>query len=527
MILRRPFAFFIKHFKMFHFIMLLFMIYVMYSSSSILSFFNEYLNSTMSLINHEVVTTLYNNNLFISIAFIFIITIVILLLLIFKSKPVKFYFFNIIVYIFTLTIIIISKNVLGTLEISLVEVKTLKLIQDLILMSIIIQAVSCIITSIRATGFNIKKFDFAKDLEELDIEEKDSEEFEVNFELDNEKYLRKFRKIFRYIKYIYVENKYLLSIIIAFLIALICFIIYLNQTIYNKVYKEDETLTTKDFYFNVVETYVTNKDYKGNVIDKDYSYVISKIKVRTLNSKEKTLPVGRIALNVNDHNIYHITDYKSVFSDIGICYNNDNISSSFSEYILVYKIPNSYVDAKMQIHYFDTNFKTIKIKISPIKIDENIKENYFNIGDNIVLQDSIMKNSKISILQYELNNSFDISYNYCISSNECVLSHEVIKPVLNTNYDKILLKITGNYEMDDKLSIVKPQKLYYLLEKYGSIIYNLNNKEYTVSNLSEVLPARISDPNTIYFEVPKNIIEASSIKFKIKIRNMSYIYTLK
>ena len=175
------------------------MIYVMYSSSAILSYLNEYLNSTMVLINHEVITTLYSNLLFVSIFFIFLFTIVILFVMLFKKKPVKYYFFNILAYIFVVTIIIISRNTLSTLEISLVEVRTLKLIQDLVLMTILIQSITCIMTAIRATGFNIKKFDFAKDLEELDIDEKDSEEFEVSFELDNDKFLRKLNKVFRYI----------------------------------------------------------------------------------------------------------------------------------------------------------------------------------------------------------------------------------------------------------------------------------------------------------------------------------------
>lgn len=526
MILRRPFAFLIKHFKMFHFIMLLFMVYVMYSSSAILSFLNEYLNSTLVLINHDVVTTLYSNFLYISIIFIFIITIIILLLLLFKGKPVKYYFFNILAYIFTLVIIIISKNTLSTLEISLLEVKTLKLMQDLILITIIVQTIACIITAIRATGFNIKKFDFAKDLEELDIEEKDNEEFEVNFEFETDKYLRKLKKIFRYIKYIYVENKYLFSIIASLLVGIICIIIYLNQTIYNKIYKEGDTLTTGDFYFNVVETYVTNKDYKGDLIDKDYSFVISKIKIRTLGNKNNVLQTARLGLNVNDHNIYPTTDYKTEFSDLGNYYNNEEISNTFSEYILIYKIPNSYVDAGMKIYYFDTNLKTIKVRISPDKIDNNIKEFYYNIGDVVSLNNSLFKNSSISISNFEFNNSFDNTYSLCISDN-CILSHEIIKPVLNTNYDKMLLKISGEYSLDDTLSITKPQKLYYLLEKYGSIIYNLDSKEYVLSNLTEVIPTKLINKNVTYLEVPTILNEASSIKFRIKIRNMSYVYTLK
>lgn len=527
MILRRPFAFLIKHFKMFHFVMLLFMMYIMYSSSAILSFLNEYLNSTLVLINHDVITTLYGGFLYASIIFVFIITIIVLVLLLFKRKPVKFYFFNILAYIFTFVIIIISKNILSGLEIALVEVRTLKLIQDLVLMTIIVQGVACIMTAIRATGFNIKKFDFAKDLEELDVEEKDSEEFEVNFEFETDKYLRKFKKIFRYIKYIYVENKYLFSIAFALFIGIVCIIIYINQTIYNKVYKENTTLNTRDFYFNVVETYVTNKDYKGNVIDNNYSFLISKIKVKALGSKSKVLSTARVALNVNDHNLYPTTDYRTEFSDLGNFYNNDEISNSFSEYLLVYKIPNSYINSKMQIHYYDTNLKTIKIKISPIKIDDDIKENYFNIGDSVSLENSVFKNSSISILSYEINNAFDNTYNYCISSNECILSHEIVKPKLNTNYDKVLLKLNGDYSIDEDLSINKPQKFYNLLEKYGSIIYNLNSREYILTSLSEVLPNKVVNKNITYLEVPSSLMSASEIKLRIKIRNMSYVYTLK
>ena len=52
--------------------------------------------------------------------------------------------------------------------------------------------ISIVMYAFRATGFDIKKFDFAKDLEELDIETKDNEEFEVNLELETDKYQRKF-----------------------------------------------------------------------------------------------------------------------------------------------------------------------------------------------------------------------------------------------------------------------------------------------------------------------------------------------
>ena len=98
---------------------------------------------------------------------------------------------------------------------------------------------------------------------------------------------------------------------------------------------------------------------------------------------------------------------------------------------------------------------------------------------------------------------------------------------MNTNYDKVLLKLNGDYSIDEDLSINKPQKFYNLLEKYGSIIYNLNSREYILTSLSEVLPNKVVNKNITYLEVPSSLMSASEIKLRIKIRNMSYVYTLK
>lgn len=526
MILRKPFAFLIKHFRLIHLIMLIFMAYVMYSCNAILSFFGEYLNSTMVLIDHEVVLTLYPITLFVAIAFILLINVIVLFLMLFKKKPIKFYIFNILVTIFTLVVLIISKNTLKSMELSLVEVRILKLIQDIISISVILQSITTVIVAIRATGFNIKKFDFAKDLEELDIETKDNEEFEVNLELETDKYQRKLRRFTRYVKYIYVENKYLFSILICILFAGTCFGIYLNQSIYNKVYSEGETLTTTDFYFNVVETYLTNTDYKGNLIDPDYSFLIAKVNVRSFSSIGKVLSVGKIALNINENNIYHTIDYKTEFSDLGIYYNDELIYNSFSTHLLVYKIPNSYVDDKMMIKYFDNNYKTIRVGISPNKLDENIKEETHHFEEKTSFMNSVLKNSNLTIQSSELNNEFNVSYNYCVSTDECILSNEIIKPILNTNYDKVLIKIKGLLEIDSNLSIERPSKLFEFIEKYGSITYKVGEQQYKITSLTQVIPNKINDSNTIYLEVPINILEASEIKLKIKIRNNIYVYNL-
>ena len=81
--------------------------------------------------------------------------------------------------------------------------------------------------------------------------------------------------------------------------------------------------------------------------------------------------------------------------------------------------------------------------------------------------------------------------------------------------------------MYDNLVNQKPTNLFDWIEKYGSIVYTIGDHEYRVSNLTQVVSSRVSSVDTIYVEVPKNILDATSVKLKIKVRNSVYVYILK
>ena len=85
---------------------------------------------------------------------------------------------------------------------------------------IFLQFVTLCLTFARATGFDVKKFDFAHDLQQLNVDEKDNEEFEVDVELDTDKLFRKIRKKIRYAKYVYFENKFLIFLTLAIVLGL-------------------------------------------------------------------------------------------------------------------------------------------------------------------------------------------------------------------------------------------------------------------------------------------------------------------
>ena len=66
------------------------MVYVIYSTNGILSFLNEYMNTTTYLITHDVFLTIFKPSINICIFIILLCTIVILGLMAFKKKPIRF-----------------------------------------------------------------------------------------------------------------------------------------------------------------------------------------------------------------------------------------------------------------------------------------------------------------------------------------------------------------------------------------------------------------------------------------------------
>ena len=109
MIIRKPYAFLIRNFKLIHFIMLLISGYILYRTKIAYNFFNDYAK-TRQFIDSE---TLISDTLplFITIlAFILIgAAVMIIVLLRKKDKPTLFYISSIIYYIGFIVVLVISR----------------------------------------------------------------------------------------------------------------------------------------------------------------------------------------------------------------------------------------------------------------------------------------------------------------------------------------------------------------------------------------------------------------------------------
>ena len=169
---------------------------------------------------------------------------IILYLMKYKKKPILFYLYTIILNVILLVAFFIMSNFLYNIQFETPDLRLVNIIKDIYYTLTIAQIPIILFSFFRAIGFDVKKFDFKKDLMDLGIDEKDNEEYEVELNLDTEDIKAKTRKRIRFIKYFYKENK-ILFVAICGVIGLVVLSFVINGIINGeKIYKENQYFET-------------------------------------------------------------------------------------------------------------------------------------------------------------------------------------------------------------------------------------------------------------------------------------------
>ena len=529
MILKKPYAFFIRYFKFLHLIIFVLAAILLYRTSLIYDFLREFNLTSPDLIGKELTSSLFSPILYLLIALLIVVNILIIVIMIRKDKPYIYYIVNIILYIFVLVMYTSANSIIGQLEIKTVSSKVTLAIRDISNLCRLFQTVSTVFYLIRATGFDIKKFDFVRDLRYLDITAEDSEEIEVSVEFEGNVFKRNIRKKIRDIKYYYAENKFIINIIELLFISMVFLLIYLSTNKYDKIYKENDFFNAGTLNIGIKESFILTKSYNNSKIISDDNALVA-LKISVNNYDNKPLQTSRTALVVKGKQYYPIKEYNESLVDLGNIYTNETITEDFKEYILLYKIPIEDINSSMKFRYIDnimykrgqTIVNSMDVQLTPKNLDEvEINEENYNLTETIDID-----NYKITINNYELQNSFVNTYNTCITNNECYDLKEILKASSTRNKEKVLLKIEGNLEFENMLG--KINNLYSFIDYFASIEYTYKGKTYEEKrDFNEVVATKTSQNNQYYIEVDKEILDATDIKLSFNLRNNKYTYVLR
>ena len=91
MVLRKPYAFLIKHFKFIHIVLSMLLMSLLYKNYTVYSFYDDFLKESKFNITGSVSNTLITPIIYVYIALIILIVFSIYLLMNFKKKNTKYY----------------------------------------------------------------------------------------------------------------------------------------------------------------------------------------------------------------------------------------------------------------------------------------------------------------------------------------------------------------------------------------------------------------------------------------------------
>lgn len=521
MILRKPYAFFIKHFKFFNAILTAIQVYLVYKLIYLVQFFFEYSSYPQGSLGQDLVGSLLPTPFYIFQIVSIIFTLFLIAILSFKKKPIKLYLFILIINIFSLIMLFISDYFLGIMQMQIIENRTAFAVRDFLTIVLIAQFFICFLTSFRALGFDIKKFQFGQDIHELNVSDEDNEEFVVQIDVDSNELKRKINKNKRYLKYFLYENKKEIIYVSLLVIGIVVAYFTINANVYFGVKKSGDYVSIDNFMFGIEDAYLTEQDSQGNIVTKDNTIVAIPINIKTISSSEK-INIGKFALVIGNTKFYSNIKYKDKINDLGTNYNNQTIKTEFSKYLLVFEVPKNMAGKKMQLYYYSDDDNIIKINVNKINLDQNTTTIESHIGEKMKLDDNIIKNATLWIDDFQINNKFLINYYFCAHEQLCYNSYEYITPSYTSEYDMTILKLNGSLENEDNID------LFTLISRYGKLVYSVNGKT-KIQNVAFIQkkPHNVEENNTYYMEIVEEIKSAEHMSFVFEIRGAKYIYSLK
>lgn len=521
MILKRPYAFFIKMFKPIHILIAVLTAVLIYFENHILSFFNSYIYTTENVVGQNLKSALTPQWIFILPALIFIFSLLILGIMIRKNKPVLFYIINIFAYIIVVVVNIYTSNFLATMEEVIVDIRMVKLIHDLVLIAIIIESISFIFLTIRGMGINIKKFDFDSEISKFDISDKDKEEFELSINIDINEGRTRRKSFIRNLKYKYLENKFLINIIAIGVILVIGLSVFLIAA-FGKNYSNEGTINSMtSFNYIVDDTYIVNNDFKGDKITDNYLIVVSArlqsyLPNLSLYKNDFTLKIGQTMFSPT-------TRFSNSLLDLGNIYNDSKLSSNYTRYLFVYEVPEKYIKTDMYFNYNDKgNIKSIKLK--PKEYETEYKTITKKLGDSISFEDTL-GNIEFKITDFDIQKRYLIEYDYCHTKDQCIKSKEYLVPSIDEDFDKGIIRLNVEFTNSTDLEL---NNFYEFFTSFGKIYYeSVGLTDIQSYGFEQIKSKKTNNGNKIYIGVNEKIINAENIKLLFIIRGIVYEYELR
>lgn len=532
MVLRKPYAFLIKNFKLIHIILTVLMTMFFFRLKNINDFLVGYIDEGLYGRVSDVVGKYIGVWGYLLPILIIGVLSLIAYLLKMKEKPIKYYIITTIAYILEIILIAVANIILSTIQQGTATFTTIQIFSDLLKVLQYTPIPFLVVALVRGVGFNIKQFNFKKDLIELNINEEDSEEFELEVELDTEDIKAKFNRKLRFIKYVYLENKKVfITIAIAIVVGIVFGIVSFINSL-EKIYKEGHTFEAYGSTITVEKSYKTDKDTRGFLVKKNKFYIIVDLKVKNNYDQLLEIPYSNIYLRVNDEKKYSpIDNYVNEFSDFGFRFISTNKLKNLEErqVTLVYEIDSEYNKNDFRLEYLiskvsknseSASYQYVKVDLKPKEFGEVELIDTKKIGQELEFKKSLIDGTKIKIEEVEFKDKYSFNYTQVIGTEKKELFKTIV-PKDTSKYRKTIMRLNANITENKNLNpLVYPS----LFEKFATVEYELNGKTYIQK--PAIVDLSMEENEYTYLEVVKDVSKATKVTLVFTIRDKEYKYIL-
>jgi len=407
------------------------------------------------------------------------------------------------------------------------SIRDAMILRDLTLIVTLPQFAFLVLAFIRAVGFDIRKFNFSKDLKELDLKEGDNEEFEFVLGLDSYKYARYLRRKLREFKYYILENKFMFTILSGLTAGILIIVIILNFTVYNRTYFKNQKIHANNLTLQVNNSYFTDLDYTGNVIEKDKYFVVINTTFTNSSGLTTVLNLSSYQLKTKNGTVYPTLSRNNYFIDLGAGYAKEKIENdSSATYILVYELDKKQISNKYTLRIVDEinykagtiNSKTKDVTIRPKSYDKINTVDTYKLGDTVTMYESILNNSTLTVNSFSFENKFTYKYEACIRSN-CSDKTDIV--TADATKSKTLLLLNGNLVIDENSTFSKNLKT--TLSFFDAFVQlKYDNKVSTITNATPK-----SSVEQFVLQVDEDAKNATTLDLIVIVRNKKYVINLK
>lgn len=519
MIIRKPYAFLIKNFRKIHIFLLLLCFYIFYINVGASSFIKEFMNLESYNPELEPISKYFNIFSYLALILIIVITFVIIRLLRMKKKPWKTYLIVVVSYFIMLFVhVYISSYFMNFLD--NFKLAQVKLLSDVYFVVRLLQYPTFVLLIIRILGLDLKRFDFIHDEEFLELHSSDSEEVELNIEIDKYAIVRFIEKTKKEIQFFYLEHKFTVNILGSIILVFLIGYTYYYFGVLHKSYRQGSTLNSSGYAITVNKAYITDKDYKGETLDKNKCFVIIAMTVKNLSSP-RIMSVDRFHLMNRGKDHIANNYYDTSFTDLGTPYNKINMqTNATNKFLLIYKVDKKLWYSKYVLYYQEyitsqkSYLRKMKIKLTDLSKIEKQPDKKLNEKDTFVLPNNTKED--VTFTNLDFATEFDYNYYSCDADDNCFIKTTKINITGKYKIMRLTFASTSTEGKDFVDFSAKYAKIRYVdghnKTKYYKVISNIDRKY---------------EGKFLYLKVPEELETSNKIDLIYTIRNKQYLYKLR